>query len=114
LSYQIDQRVRAGGPTDSIQGNALSSGLASVKDTLEHLKISYTLRAEVFSHAATNGHCSLDGLESLRTVEIPLFLLLGFYPRGEQSAPPSLADVLLAGLVVLKFGEDRWDIDQMD
>ncbi|KAF2657770.1 hypothetical protein K491DRAFT_714233 [Lophiostoma macrostomum CBS 122681] len=114
LDYTIDQRPEAGGASNAIDGNALSSGLAAVKDTLEHLKISYTLRPDVFSHAAISGYCSLKQLETLRTAEIPFFLLLSFYPRGEEGAPPSIADVLPAGLDVLKFSDDEWGIDQID
>ncbi|KAF2657769.1 hypothetical protein K491DRAFT_714232 [Lophiostoma macrostomum CBS 122681] len=125
LEYALVQKPNTLWDYDSIDGNALSTALLSVKDTLQDLKISYTLKSG-FDHHTVIGYCSLQQLHRLKSVTIPLFLLLGWfpggfmggagwwYPPGYPLEPPKLADVLPHSLTTLIFGDDEWWVEEMD
>lgn len=112
IHYQLDQSQGSGSHCDNVDGNALSSALTSVKDTLEHLKISYEFEIDggEFAQPTTSGFCSLQQLHRLRTADIPFFLLLGWYP----DEAPALADVLPRSLSALRFGDEDWWGDRVE
>ncbi|KAF1998642.1 hypothetical protein P154DRAFT_621570 [Amniculicola lignicola CBS 123094] len=108
IYYQLDEAHPKA--WECIDGKALSFGLANVKSTLTHLKISYDLYTIDFTDPPTKGFCSLQALHKLESVDIPFFVLLGWLP----GKAPSLADVLPHSLSVLKFGDDDWYDEKFD
>lgn len=107
IHYLLDQsRYTRRNSACIINGDVLSSTLRSVKNTLEHLRISYGLSAVGPTHPSrtTRGFCSLKQLHRLQTANIPLFLLLGWDPKES----PTLADILPCNLRTLRFGDDKW------
>jgi hypothetical protein len=111
IHYQLDQLKPIGRYNAySIKGDALSNALTSAQATLKHLKLSYeAFIGSGIMRPAVRGFCSLRQLQCLQTVDIPLFLLLGWRPIGA----PALADVLPSSLKMLRFGDDEW-VDMLE
>ncbi|KAI1112287.1 hypothetical protein F5Y14DRAFT_272879 [Nemania sp. NC0429] len=86
----------------------LNHGLRSLEHTLEHLHV----HLELYSHDAeevedlrivpVNGHLSLSRFTNLRTLRVPVALLLGWTPQ----LAPELDQVLPASLRSLSLTED--------
>jgi hypothetical protein len=111
LHYMLDQSEEASPYTPSISAKPLSFALASVKNTLQHLKIGYkTIFNKIrLGPGTVIGFCSLKQLHHLQTVDIPFRVLLGHGLDG-----PTLADVLPRSLRSLKFGDDASIIQPLD
>lgn len=95
---------------DSIDGQRLSNQLNHVKDTLTLLKITYELVnvAGEFAKRHVFNNCSVSHLSELRTLDIPLDILLGWEPANA----PKTVDTLPRSLITLIFGEDAWNNDR--
>lgn len=100
--YFVDQS--GGNRYDRIDAHRLSNQLSPVKDTLAHLKVTYEVEIpdEYFHERNIVGECSLKHLSALRTLEIPLYVLLGW----DSKTAPRIMDMLPAGLFRLHFEED--------
>lgn len=106
--FFIDGSQRSDHPC--LDTRQLASNLYCHKDTLTHLKISY----EVSDHfddqhdkQYTRGQCSLRTLLQLKTLTIPLAVLLGRAPDPTVK----ISDMLPPSLIEFTIGEDHghWD-----
>ncbi|ORY13172.1 hypothetical protein BCR34DRAFT_586697 [Clohesyomyces aquaticus] len=97
---------------ERIHAGQLSAALDHVKHTLIHLKLNYDAFATDplpdFSGPWVLEYCSLKSLAYLQTLEIPLSLLLGWWP----DKIPELTEVLPDGLIELWLGDDERRCDR--
>ncbi|KAF2738247.1 hypothetical protein EJ04DRAFT_587982 [Polyplosphaeria fusca] len=93
-----------------MDGEELAAALAHVKNSLTDLKISYTGN---FDEIETFHHCSLRHMSTLKTLEVPMTVLLGWFNWQRKPKLPSIADSLPCRLEKLVLGEDYWWIEDI-